>query len=915
MRPVRATVRLQLHADFTFEDARQQVEYYAALGVSHFYLSPFLASRKGSTHGYDGVDPTRIDPELGGEAGLARLVETLHAAEMGIVADIVPNHLAVGAENPWWQDVLARGRTSDYAHCFDIDWDSPGADGKILLPFLGERYQRVLNNGELVLAWDATLGAFFIAYHEHRFPIDPTHTEALLTASSPGARLDTAVPLPEELSEDDPRVTAVIADHDASTREGRSRLHALLEQQAYRLAHWRTANDALNWRRFFDITELAGVRVEDESVFDLSHAYVLSLVERGWIDGLRIDHIDGLADPREYALRLRGRLDAIAERLDPGRREGNDERAVAPRHPPNASTHVLPIYVEKILGDGEPLHVDWGVDGTTGYEFLDLVSGIQHDPAGREPLTRLWQEISGRSGDFAAEVETARHEMLHGPLTTEFERCVRAVSALAGASPATREFSVPAIRRVVAALAVGYPVYRSYADRNGRPDVDSEAFDHAMQAARSRLSAADVAWLPLLDDWLGGEAPDAFEEPERELRLGAMTCFQQLTSPLAAKSVEDTAGYRSAVLLSRNDVGCEGGHFAYTPQRFHDANQARLATFPFGMLTTATHDHKRGEDVRARLSVISELTDELTPKMRTWASDARLYDSDDMPSGGDRLMLLQLLLAAWPLELELSSELTDREREELAVFADRLVAWQQKAMREAKLQSHWLAPDEAYEQAGEDVVRRALVGDELTRELAEAAMSLNLPGAINGLAQTVLRLCSPGVPDLYQGTEFWDQSLVDPDNRRPVDMQARREALAQVESPVSAWRHWRDGALKQAVIQRLLALRRQHPRLFSEGEYLPLQATGAYADHVVAFARRTPESTLVVVVPRLSARLLTSPNAMPLEWADTSLPLASLSLGGVGEAWLGTQPVEATEPLMLHRHLSDFPCGAWVWMT
>ncbi|CAO1661224.1 malto-oligosyltrehalose synthase [Salinicola sp. NYA28a] len=911
MRPLRATVRLQLHADFTFDDARRQVDYYAALGISHFYLSPFLASRAESAHGYDGVDPTRVDSELGGEAGLGRLVEALHAADMGILADIVPNHLAVGSENPWWQDVLAHGRTSEYARFFDIDWEQSGADGKLLLPFLGDRYTQVLEDGELTLEWDAQRAAFFVAYHEHRFPLDPAHTAALLASADADADRDGPTPerfrSPEtshpERGADDPLIAATLARHDPETEEGRARLHALLERQAYRLAYWRTANDALNWRRFFDITELVGVRVEDESVFDLSHAYMLSLVERGWIDGLRIDHIDGLADPRGYALRLRARLEAIAGR----RRALNGERYEDRR----------PIYVEKILGHDERLHTDWDVDGTTGYEFLDLVSGIQHDPAGREPLTRLWREVSGRTDDFAAEVQTARREMLDGALTAEFERCIRTVDALARLRPETREFTSPAIRRVLGALAVGYPVYRSYADQDGRPDADAEDFDHAMQMARSQLSAADAAWLPLLDDWFGGKAPNDFDEPERQWRLTALTRFQQLTSPLAAKAVEDTAGYRSAVLLSRNDVGCEGAHFAYAPQRLHEANRERLERFPRGMLTTATHDHKRGEDVRARLAALSELADIVVPRMQAWARDQRLYDSRETPSGGDRLMMLQLVLAAWPLELKLEpdAEFASPDRQALTDFADRIVAWQQKAMREAKLDSHWLAPEETYEQAGEDAVRCALSGGDLTRELAETAALLDLPGAINGLAQTVLRLCSPGIPDLYQGTEFWDQSLVDPDNRRPVDMAARREALEGAEMPASAWKHWRDGAVKQAVVQRLLNLRREHPSLFSEGEYLPLQASGAHADHVVAFARKTPTQTLVVVVPRLSTVLSASSLERELQWEDTALDLETLGLAGSGDAWLTSAPVASSTSLSLQQHLSDFPCGAWVWSS
>ncbi|GHB15920.1 malto-oligosyltrehalose synthase [Salinicola rhizosphaerae] len=878
---LRATVRLQLHAGFDLDAAREQVDYYAELGASHVYLSPILASRHGSTHGYDGVDPTRIDPELGGEAALERLVEALHARGMGVIADIVPNHLAVGAENPWWQDLLAHGRASDYAACFDIDWGQAGADGKLLLPFLGERYETVLENGELVLVWESASGRFAVAYHEHRFPIDPSHTVGVL-----------ASPVDHEaLGAEDPHVMAALARHDAATPEGRARLHDLLERQAYRLAHWRVANDALNWRRFFDITELAGVRVEDESVFDLSHTYLLSLVERGWIDGLRIDHVDGLADPRGYCLRLRARLDAISQRTGMPR----------PRR--------LTLHVEKILAGDETLHDDWGVDGTTGYDFLDQVGGVQHDPVGEAPLTALWREISGRSGDFAAEVRAARQEMLAGPLTAEFERAVAAVSALAALEPATREFTPPAIRRVLGALAVAYPVYRSYSDVNGRPVADEPDFRRALETARATLSAADSAWLPVLDDWFGARAPAAFDEPLCRVRLAAIERFQQLTSPLAAKAVEDTAGYRSAVLLSRNDVGCEGDRFAESPAVFHRASARRQANFPLAMLATATHDHKRGEDVRARLAVLSEMASAIAPTLRAWALDERLYDSDDRPAGGDRLMLLQLLLAAWPLDL------TPEDAAGLERYADRLAAWQQKAMREAKLESHWLAPDDAYERSGEDAIRRALAGDTVTGELASLAARLDIPGAINGLAQTTLKLCAPGVPDIYQGTEFWDQSLVDPDNRRPVDMPVRREALAQNEPPPAAWRHWRDGAVKQALIRALLRLRAEQPALFAQGDYIPLDAVGTRAAHVLAFARCSAEATLVVVVTRLPLGVLSAGDDSGLQWGDTTLSLAKLSLQGMGRPWLTDDAIELGTTLWMAEHLGEFPCGVWLWQS
>ncbi|WP_110685381.1 malto-oligosyltrehalose synthase [Salinicola aestuarinus] len=867
MRPIRATVRLQLHKDFDFEQARQQVDYYAALGVSHYYLSPILRSRRGSPHGYDGVDPTRVDPELGGEAGFRALVDTLHAHDMGVIADIVPNHLAVSAENPWWQDLLANGREGEFAHCFDVDWHQPGADGKLLLPFLGDRYQAILDGGELTLVHDREHQRFAIAYHDNRFPIGERHTQSILDHGD-GRDPD-----------------AALAYYDVATAAGRERLHALLEQQAYRLAHWRMGNDALNWRRFFDITELAGIRVEDESVFDLSHACILSLVEQDLIDGLRIDHVDGLADPKGYCLRLRQRLDAIAER------SGREQR--------------IPIYVEKILAGHETLHTDWGVDGTSGYEFLDVVSGLQHDPAGEAPLKQLWRDVSGRSGDFAAEVRAARREMLEGPLTAEFERCVLSLRALAVRDVSTRELSEPTVRRVLKALAVAYPVYRSYADGDGRPPQDVADFATARERAASTLSKPDAAWLDRFDAWLGGEAPSAGAGDEAALRLEAIARFQQLTSPLAAKAVEDTAGYRSATLISRNDVGCEGETFAYPPQRFHAQSETRNAAFPLGMITTATHDHKRGEDVRARLAAISELTPTLVPCLDAWASDKRLYDSPERPSGGDRLMLLQVMLAAWPIGLAAD------DRDGLANYADRLVAWQQKAMREAKLDSHWLAPDADYEQAGEDAVRRLLCGDDVTRDLAAAAGWLDLPGAINALSQVTLRLCAPGVPDLYQGTEFWDQTLVDPDNRRPVNMAARRDALDAL-SAKEAWRHWKDGGVKQRVVKRLLALRQALPSLFAEGDYRPLSAQGEQADHLIAFARTTPTATLIVAVPRLSSALTGNADAT-LEWGDTRLSLEGLSLRAEGVEQLTGERVSSDDALPLNRWMREFPCAVWVW--
>jgi len=903
MKDIRATVRLQFHAGFTLDDAMQRVDYFADLGVSHVYASPLLASRTGSTHGYDGIDPTRIDPELGGEAALERLVARLRSRGMGLILDIVPNHVAVGgSENPWWQEVLAWGRASPYADFFDIDWQSPDPllRGRLLVPFLGAPYDEVLTSGLLTLDYVPEAASFTLDYHEHRFPIDPRRYGDILRHAAHQAlhqlaaafdglqtRLDAYAAVGElrrqlrhALEDESARaaLARALERFDGNREAGAGRLHALIERQNYRLAWWRTASDEINWRRFFDITELGGLRVELPEVFEATHSLILQLVEAGWVDGLRVDHVDGLADPRGYCLRLRERLDAL--------------QASRPAEVPAR----VALYVEKILAEGERLHSDWGVEGTTGYEFMNEISGVQHDPAGAVPLHRLWREVSGRADDFLAEVRRARGEMLDTALASEFEACGLALHKVARARRETRDVTLGAIKRALKALVVHFPVYRSYADENGRPAQDAPFFRQAMAGARDDLNPPDAAVLDRLERWLGGEAPgDCQDDEERGLRLRAITRFQQLTSPVAAKAVEDTAGYRSAVLISRNDVGFDPQSFCIPLPEFHTASAFRQRHFPHSLVTTATHDHKRGEDVRARLAALSEKGGLFAERVRQWRAQAgslrRSVASGEAPSPGDELILYQLLLGAWSPSLDSDDEDAMRE------FTERLAQWQQKALREAKLRSHWLWPDEAYEQASRAFLEEALLGDPACREaLAAAARELDLPGAINGLAQATLRMTVPGVPDLYQGTEYWDFSLVDPDNRRPVDYAARRASLGRGEAPAEALGHWRDGHVKQALVQRLLRLRSQYPALFAEGDYRPLQVVGDREAHVLGFMRQHDEQAVLVVVPRLPAKLLKAamlPHipaenwgdsqlqvtpAMPGEWRDV-LSNASLRLG------------------------------------
>ncbi|QGZ31025.1 malto-oligosyltrehalose synthase [Stutzerimonas stutzeri] len=886
MRDLSATLRLQFHRDFTLDDATALVDYFADLGISHLYASPLLTARPGSMHGYDVIDPTRINPELGGEPALHRLVEALRAKGMGLILDIVSNHMAVGGSgNPWWLDVLEWGRRSPYAQFFDIQWNSPDPllEGQLLVPFLGSDYGEALQEGTVVLRLDAANGALYAEHYEHRFPITPPsygevlrltdnhdlralaqHFDALKTEP---AAYQTARQLRADLArllEDDATrqiLEGALAHYDSTTEEGFRRLHGLLERQNYRLASWRTAGDDINWRRFFDINELGGLRVERPVVFEETHAKIFELISEGLIDGLRIDHVDGLANPRGYCRQLRRRVD----RLNAAR-------------PAEAAQAHVPIYVEKILAEGERLHDDWGVDGTTGYEFMNQVSLLQHDPAGKSVLCSLWSETAERPEDFMEEVRLARQLVLTGPLAGDFEAVAQALLQVARYDVMTRDITLGAIRRALLELIVHFPVYRTYIGAGGRRDADEPFFQQALAGARSTLGEADWPLLDLLDRWLGGESLRALPPgPARRIRRYACTRFQQLTSPAAAKAVEDTACYRSGALLSRNDVGFDPQTFSAPVDAFHAACLARAEHFPRNLLATATHDHKRGEDTRARMTVISERAPWFAAKVRHWrqlayAQRQELADGP-APSAGDEMLLFQILLGSWPLDLQAD------DRQGAEAYCERIIKWQEKAVREAKLRSTWTDPNSEYEGACQRYVRALLLDDKcktLRNDIAAAAAELAPTGALNSLTQTLLRMTTPGVPDLYQGTDYWDFSLVDPDNRRPVDFDARRRTFDRQAQPAELLANWKDARLKQWLIARTLELRRAQPRLFTEGRYLPLRVEGEHADRLIAFARELDGTWLIVVAARLASGLLAdspSPQIPPERWGDTCVHL------------------------------------------
>ena len=821
----RAPERLQLHSGFTFADATRLVPYLVSLGISHVYTSPILTARAGSMHGYDVVDPTQVNPELGGEAGLRSLVAALHDAGLGIIVDIVPNHMAAGGmENAWWADVLLHGQTSRYASFFDIDWNSadPALRDKVLAPFLGEPYGESLRSGAITLARED--GAPVIRYYDNRFPIRiADHAE--IAVAAPDA-------------------------YDPATEAGRARLHALLERQHYRLAWWRTAGDEINWRRFFDINGLAALRIEDEAVFEATHATLFRLCADGLIDGLRVDHVDGLADPPSYCRRLRERLGGRA----------------------------WPV-VEKILGPGERLPDDWKVDGTSGYDFMDQVARLLHDPAGEAPLNRLWAAVSGRSPHFAEEEVTGRRELLERSFAAQLDAAVAALHRLAIADLSTRDLTAPAIHRALVEILVHLRAYRTYRDSE-----DGETFDQGILAcavAKAKLTClrSDLPTVERLAGWLDGQnaASDA-----QDLQAEAIRRFQQLSAPLAAKAVEDTAFYRYGRLLSRLDVGFDAERFAISVPAFHEACRARLRQFPDAMLATATHDHKRGEDMRARLAVLSEIAGEWAAKAKQWIDESaplrQSHENRLAPARGDIAILLQTIVGAWPLALGLD------DREGLASFASRIADWQLKALREAKLATDWTTPDEIYEAAARGFVER-LFADEipgLVASIGAFAQRIAPAGAVNGLTQTLLKLTAPGVPDIYQGAEFWDFSLVDPDNRRPVDFDVRRNAIDARASMAERTRDWRSGHVKQAVARNTLGLRRERPELFARGDYEPLTIEGPRAANLIAFRRRFGDEVAVVVACRLPMAVLEGSEEIGLPssvWDATWVRLPSPIVG------------------------------------
>ncbi|MGE5478192.1 MAG: malto-oligosyltrehalose synthase [Bacteroidales bacterium] len=872
----RATYRLQLHRGFTFADAEAAVPYLAELGVSHLYVSPILKARAGSTHGYDIIDHNQLNPELGTRAELDGLAARLAAHGMGLVVDFVPNHMGVGqADNSWWLDVLEWGEDSPYARFFDIDWQPPRRElkGKVLLPFLGDHYGAVLERGELVPRFDRAEGTLSVWYWEHRYPIAVADYAELLQGavpaggagdplldvvldfraifSGPGGRsaggrrtravqakarlAGLAAARPDLAEAVDRRLTQLAQDPAA--------LNALLERQHYRVSYWRVAADEINYRRFFDINDLAALRmVEEPELFARAHRLTLELIRAGLVQGLRIDHVDGLFNPAEYCRQLQARAGEVLG-AGTGAGGGDDQP--------------LPLWVEKILAHHEPVRRDWPVAGTTGYEFANLVVGLFVDPQAEAALSATYARFIGESMDFDAQVVAAKKRIIDEHMASELRVLAGRLGRIAGSHWRTRDFTLSVLVQALKEVVAWLPVYRTYVTSRRVTDTDRRYIEWALAKAR-RASPLDAT----VFDFVGAVLDTSLARDggySRRAVVDFAMRVQQYTGPVMAKGFEDTALYRYNRLIALNEVGGEPLRFGLSVAAFHQANRARLRTHPHTLLGTATHDTKRGEDTRVRIAALSELPEEWRQHLERWSQlnqpFRKLLDSGPAPEANDEIWIYQTMLGAWPDDAP-------------EAFVERLAAVVVKAVREAKRRTSWAHPDEGYEQAVVEFVRRiAETGrrNPFLDDFLGLRRRMVPVGQLNGLAQTLLKLTVPGVPDLYQGSELWDLSLVDPDNRRPVDFDLRRQLLGRFGAgPLAAGTpEWRDGAIKQAVIRRTLDMRRRHPDLFAQGTYQPLTVRGPRAENVVAFARSHGALQAVVVVPRLSLRLWPDNLAQP----------------------------------------------------
>ena len=824
----RATYRVQFNAGFTFRDARDIAPYLAELGISDIYASPILKARKGSTHGYDVVDANALNPELGTEEDFNALHEELQRLGIGLLLDVVPNHMAASGENAWWMSVLENGPQSRFFNYFDIDWNS--VTQKLLLPILGRPYGEILDSREIRLGFDRD--GFFFTYYDKRLPLAPASYRLVLQPSLSNDAMNVELrELLEEVAKrnskllkeklwqfyesDDDLRAAVERAVDAANGDIDA-LDAVLDAQWYRLAYWRIASEKINYRRFFDVTDLVGLRVEDLEVFEARNRRTLELIAEGKVTGLRIDHIDGLYDPIGYLRKLQSRL-------------GDDNNFY--------------VVLEKILGPGEELPQAFPVAGTTGYDFLDAVNALFVDPAGLAEIDEFYRRFTGVAQSFDDVCYERKKQVIAELFSGEMRGLGRELSALAMADRNARDFAPAELLAALTEVTACMNVYRSYIRNGGVSDEDRAAVGSAIAEARRRAGASVDARLFVFLELVLLLEPPPYLSGERERWLAFVMRWQQFTGRVMAKGVEDTAFYNYNRLVSLNDVGGHpgrGGDFDPIAE-LHAHNAQRQRAWPHTMNATSTHDTKRSEDVRARINVLSEMPAAWARQVRKWSRMTAPLRRDGVPQPNEELSLYQTLVGAWPLD------------------EARLRQYVEKAAREAKKHTSWIAPNPEYERALLDHASALLQHEEFRADFERFHRRIAFPGYLNALSQMVLKATSPGVPDFYQGTELWDYSLVDPDNRRPVDYAHRASLLRESADVATLLRNWPDGRVKLYAMRKVLDLRSQLPELFRDGDYTPVDA----GPHVFAFTRSLDGTSVAVAVPRLTTHK-----------RDTSLPLS-----------------------------------------
>ncbi len=906
-----ATLRIQLRSDFGLARVAALVPYLARLGISDIYLSPLFRSREQSSHGYDVVDHNTIDPDFGDEQVFQRLAEDARARGMGILLDAVPNHMGVNDPgNAWWIDVLENGETSQFASYFDIDWEPAAHDlrHKLLLPFLGDQFGSELEAGKLQLCYEQQ--RLKVAYYERRFPLAPPSWPLVLevalkrlgenTEGEARCELESIITQLRHLPLGDRRDAEATAEryreqHVARRRLARlveqapavhealhkaiqeingepgaptsfDRLEQLLDLQWYRLAFWRVAADEINYRRFFDVNDLAAIRVEDPRVFEATHRLISRLLARGWISGLRIDHPDGLLDPQQYF----GNLQSLYHR------ESAD-----------SEDRQLYIVAEKILSADEELPDQWPVAGTTGYEFLNWLNRLLVNRDGLERLRESYPRLSGVSEPPQDLLYHSKKTIVYDVMSSEVHLLASQLRRIAQRHRWSRDFTLQAILRAVREVIACFPVYRTYAQPHSWEvhEEDYRRVTAAIRLARRRNPTMPWSLFSFVSSVLLLEYPSTVSEPDAEAWRAFLLKFQQVTGPVTAKGLEDTAFYRYYPLASLNEVGGQLDAEPLAAEEFHRLMRRRNASWPHSLSATATHDTKRGEDVRARLHVLSEVPDAWAEAVEAWRALnrplLRTSDGDEIPGRNEQYLLYQTLVGTWPLE-----SLDDTGR---ASYTERIGQYLLKALREAKVHTSWMNPEPEYEQQAVGFVHDLLAPEsaQFQQQLGHFVAEIADAGFINSLTQLILKGTLPGVPDVYQGTELWDFSLVDPDNRRPVDFDRREQMLAALEEQFARDPRqlaqelraaWPDPRVKMFVLWRMLQLRQRRSRVFGSGDYLPLQVAGTHAARALAFARRDADQWTVVVVP-LHVQPLTcrardaQGSPLALDWQDTFLEL------------------------------------------